>query len=257
MTDRHQVLVTMDSLRWDVFAAARMPFLKALPFVKALTHGSYTLPAHAAFFAGRLPCTFAGPFDTCARSNRTPDGMPLWRLNSPETPGPGRYQLVGRNIVDGFRRRGYKTIGTGGVSWFDPGKPAYFQAIDDFERYRWFGGFTRGAEQVEWVIDQVVASRRPCFVFINFGETHHPFRVSESDARTEYAHGFRRCFEAQRRCAEHLDRLLERLFSAEPLKHADAVVCADHGDCFGEDGLWGHTFTHAKVLGVPTVKVST
>lgn len=38
---------------------------------------------------------------------------------------------------------------------------------------------------------------------------------------------------------------------------ADAIACADHRDCLGEDGLRGHTFAHPKVPEVPIVKVST
>jgi len=29
------------------------------------------------------------------------------------------------------------------------------------------------------------------------------------------------------------------------------VICADHGECFGEDGLHGHGFYHLKVIEVP------
>jgi arylsulfatase A-like enzyme len=29
------------------------------------------------------------------------------------------------------------------------------------------------------------------------------------------------------------------------------VMCGDHGDCFGEEGLYGHGFYHPKVMQVP------
>jgi arylsulfatase A-like enzyme len=29
------------------------------------------------------------------------------------------------------------------------------------------------------------------------------------------------------------------------------VIMADHGDCMGEDGLWGHSFYHPKVMEIP------
>lgn len=257
MNDRHQMLITLDSLRHDVFNAATMPFLKSFPRARALTHGTYTLPAHTSFFAGKLPCTFAGLFDTGARSNRRPEGVPLWRLTNPESFGPGLHQLVGRDIVDGFNRKNYRTIGTGGVNWFDPQKPAHIQTIDHFARYRWFGGHTHGAEQVQWVAEEVIASDRPCFIFINFGETHHPFYLSAKEPRTEYRHGFAACFAAQRRCAEFLDSLIGRLLTSKALKNTDAIICSDHGDCFGEDGLYGHGFAHEKVLEVPIVQVRT
>jgi len=40
-----------------------------------------------------------------------------------------------------------------------------------------------------------------------------------------------------------------------PLLHAfsdsSIIVCADRGDCWGEDGLWEHGIHHEKVLEVP------
>ena len=32
---------------------------------------------------------------------------------------------------------------------------------------------------------------------------------------------------------------------------AAIVVCSDHGDCWGEDGLWEHGIHHARTLEVP------
>ncbi|MBI3797541.1 MAG: hypothetical protein HY268_11330 [Deltaproteobacteria bacterium] len=29
------------------------------------------------------------------------------------------------------------------------------------------------------------------------------------------------------------------------------VVCSDHGECFGENGLYGHAFYHERVMEVP------
>jgi hypothetical protein len=29
------------------------------------------------------------------------------------------------------------------------------------------------------------------------------------------------------------------------------IICADHGDCWGEDGLWEHGVSHEKTLEVP------
>jgi hypothetical protein len=28
-------------------------------------------------------------------------------------------------------------------------------------------------------------------------------------------------------------------------------MCADHGECFGEEGFYGHSFYHPKVFEVP------
>jgi len=29
------------------------------------------------------------------------------------------------------------------------------------------------------------------------------------------------------------------------------IICGDHGECFGEEGLFGHAFYHEKVMEVP------
>jgi phosphopentomutase len=57
-------------------------------------------------------------------------------------------------------------------------------------------------------------------------------------------------FQHQVACAEFLDRRLPGLFEALP---ADTIVVltADHGECFGEDGYWGHGVNHPKVFEVP------
>ena len=31
------------------------------------------------------------------------------------------------------------------------------------------------------------------------------------------------------------------------------IICADHGDCWGEDGLWEHGISHKYTLEVPLV----
>ncbi len=56
---------------------------------------------------------------------------------------------------------------------------------------------------------------------------------------------------AQRASLEYVDRELALLFTE--LKDYFAVICGDHGDCWGEDGLWGHGFYHPRVMEVPMV----
>ena len=69
---------------------------------------------------------------------------------------------------------------------------------------------------------------------------------TQSDCRLGRRRG---CAAAQRASLEYVDRLLAQLF--DKLKHFFAVVCGDHGDCWGEDGLWGHGFYHPMVMRVP------
>jgi len=248
------MLITLDSLRWDVFdQAPKGIYLKQFSHAKAYTHGTYTLPAHTAFFTGKLPCTYKGEFDTCARSGRKITGKPQWRLMNPESDGPAIVKLGGKDIVDGFNKKGYITIGTGAVSWFDPTKPARIPAIDNFNKFGWFGEYTQAIKQMEFVGNHIASAKQPYFAFINFGETHHSFKINSGDRSTPYGN-FQQCFTAQTRCFMFLDNILSGLISH--LKDIDIIICSDHGDCFGEDGLWGHSFYHQKVIEVPIIKIS-
>jgi len=255
---RNQVLITLDSLRWDVFEAANLPFLKSYTYGKTWSHGTYTLPAHESFFVGKMPHSFTGAFDWAARSNgRNIQGVPLWRVTNPESPGPGHLKIEGQNLIDAFNKAGFTTIGTGAVNWFNTNHPAHIACLDQFKFFRWFGPYIYGLQQIEWCIQKIRESDTPVFIFINFGETHHRFQNRHHMQPTDYGNPAA-CFIAQRRSAEYLDTLLQQLFESSPLANTtDAIVCGDHGESFGEDGLWGHGFYHPKVMEVPSVIIHT
>lgn len=249
---KNQILITIDSLRWDVFEKANLPLMKSQTWGKAFTHATYTLPAHEAFMTGKLPCSYdGGEFDNLARINRTPKAIQQWRLANPESDQPCVFRLQGKNIVDGFKNIGYTTIGTGAVSWFNTSKPACIPFVKDFDHYKWFGEYTQAPKQIAFTKEHIKNSKN-YFAFINFGETHHPFRALPTDPETRY--GNPRCKMAQQRCVEYLDRLIKEFIGH--LQNVDIFICGDHGECLGEDGLWGHSFFHQKVIEVPMVKIS-
>lgn len=243
---KNQALIVMDSLRFDVFDAANCPFLKQFHYEKAYTHGTYTLPAHTAFFHGRLPHTTTQQWGPTFRQ---------WVLDNPESIRGGEYVLGGKNIIEGFSGLGLVTIGTGAVGWFDTGKPAYIPAIDSFDHYRFFGRHVYAQEQLVWLLGVLKATgSSPYFLFANFGETHHSYRMLPTDTGTAYG-DFDRCFEAQKRCCEYLDEIVAALVSFMP--NSEIFVTADHGECMGEGGYWGHSICHEKVLEVPLLKINT
>lgn len=254
-----EILITLDSANGDVFKAANCPFLKSLYWDIGYSHADFTLPAHTAIFAGKLPHTFKGRFDWSARSNRQMEGMPQYKLSNPESPSNARIQLHGKNIIDAFNKIGYQTIGTGAVNWFSPKMPAHIREIDDFNEYKWFGEFIVAKQQIEWLIQMIMKceqSDQSYFVFCNMGEVHHPFRIYESDPRTEYFHGFNKCFNAQKRCLEYLDQKIKKLIDRIDTKNLNLLVMGDHGENFGIDGLYGHSFCHPTVMQVPIIQGS-
>ncbi|HZL41832.1 MAG TPA: sulfatase-like hydrolase/transferase [Verrucomicrobiae bacterium] len=91
----------------------------------------------------------------------------------------------------------------------------------------------------------------PWFLFVNFGETHHRFvyeGCSWYDEPFDYGDA-NECKRKQRACLEYLDGQIQRLVQALP--ESDLIICSDHGEAFGEDGLWGHGFHHPVIMEVP------
>ena len=263
---KNQVFIVFDSLRWDLFKSANLPYLKSLGrWKKAYTPGLYTLPAHMSFFAGKLPSTFDQEdyYDTIAtrfdRKRNLPyrDSKQLWRLAGPEMSRPARFIVQGESIIEGFREQGFLTIGTGGVNWFNPDLRAGKLLTAHFEKFRFFGGPNHAShvsseKQVAWVLEELHPTKeRPYFLFINFGETHHRYLYRGCpwyNAQDPYGNT-KECKRRQRSCIAFLERQVEKLLSQ--LSNYDLVICSDHGDAMGENGLWGHGFYHRKVIEVP------
>jgi len=260
---RNQIFITLDSLRWDVFEQAQTPFLKSLgSWKKAQTQATYTFPAHLSFFAGKLPQTTdrsdyydAGAFRVGA-DGALERSRQLYRLDNPEAPRPADVTLAGKNIVEGFRRLGYATVGSGAVSWFDPVLPAGRYLCEGFEYYSFFHGpkhasHASARQQIDWARSTLEAIQRPYFLFLNFGETHHRFVYEGCEwYDTPFTYGNQHdCHQRQRACLEYLDAAIRDLLSG--LDHYDLVICSDHGEAFGEDGLWGHGFYHPVIMEVP------
>ncbi len=262
---KNKVFLTLDSLRWDVFDAANTPFLSSLgTWKKAQTQATYTFPAHMSFFVGKLPQTTdkTDYYDTSAIrfqrfTGRAIRRKQLWRLGNPEAPRPAAATVEGENIIVGFRSQGYRTIGTGAMNWFNPNLPAGRYLSEPFDKFIFFEGpgsssHRSARRQVDWALERTSESETPFFLFINFGETHHPFSFEGSGWEEEKKNPYGdagKCWDRQKACLEYLDGEIERLLSG--LREFDLVICGDHGEAMGEDGLWGHGFAHETVLDVP------
>jgi arylsulfatase A-like enzyme len=260
---RNLIFITFDSLRWDTFCAADAPFLKSLgSWKKAWTQATYTFPAHMSFFVGKLPQTFddAPAYDCVAAKTRPQGGIPQrgrpWlRLENPEAPRAADFVLRGKNLAEGFRNAGYATFCTGAVNWFNPTLPAGRYLTESFDEVAFFDGpdyasHKSARKQLAWANERIAATTKPYFLFINFGETHLRFAYEGCPWEHEkFNYGdATECKRRQRACFEFLDTQL-RDFTY--LHDADLILCADHGEALGEDGLWGHGFYHPSVMEVP------
>ena len=251
------LMITLDSCRFDTFEAASVPAIRQVATVwKAQAPSHFTFGSHAAMFVGFTPGVTQDqkPF-------LNPKFARLFRLSyaGHEGVAPPGFTVSGDNIVDGFRRAGYATLGTAAMGWFDPATGVSETLRHGFEAFQ-FVGPAGVRSQVAW-LDQHIeeAAERPVFAFLNVGETHVPYyfegapwsRDDNPCVPFQTVDRSADCRSRQIACVEYVDRQIEGLLKR--FEDATIVVCADHGDCWGEDGLWEHGVSHEKTLTVPLV----
>ena len=252
------LLLTYDSCRFDVLDAASTPVLDSYAIVRsAQAPATFTYPSHLAFFAGILPnCRDDLPYYNRFKKQ-------LIGLAEVGETNVAKDSLIkvesDRNLMWGLAERGYQTVGAGAMNWFRQSS-----LTDGFARFLFTG--TNADAQIDFLLEEI-DPRAPFFGFINFGETHAPYAFAGKQDRCSVDVRSRRmtwppeqgdeptgvaspAFGHQRQAAEFLDRRLPRLLSGLPDRTL-VVVCADHGECFGEDGYWGHAVSHPKVWEVP------
>lgn len=258
------LLISLDSCRYDTFRRARLKHLTQVgPVHRAQAPGHFTYASHAAMWVGFTPGV---------ASSRRPWLNPklgrVFRLANAGFARPDSndaFVLEGASVVEGFARLGYRTIGTGAVGWFDGRTPTGTLLSEPFDQFLYTGATWKLAEQLQWIEAQLAATpvEQPAFVFLNVGETHVPYWYDGAPWSPwpspcipfggDPAQG-ERCSrrlsrQRQRRCLEWVDAQLGPLLNR--FVASTVLVCADHGDCWGEDGLWEHGISHWATLTVP------
>ncbi|HEV2781369.1 MAG TPA: sulfatase-like hydrolase/transferase [Actinophytocola sp.] len=285
LSEKNVVFVTVDSCRYDVARAARIPFIRSIGELRrARTHGSFTVPAHHAFFAGHLPVVLEEPLT----DYYSEAACQLWRIKTGRTlEEKRRFGLLfgANNVVAGYRALGFKVLGAGGVSQFSDGSclRAYFG--DDFlyfgpnldeEPLRERDPGTFPLNNIETIVRNL-AGHDKWFLFVNCPETHYPYDIGngipadvlESYATLKGSLNLRegpavpaslgpRLREMQLIALEYLDGQLGKLFELLPRRRDIVViVCGDHGENFGEHFAgkprWGHMVPSREVMEVPLV----
>ncbi|MFG2883930.1 STM4013/SEN3800 family hydrolase [Streptomyces sp. NPDC048297] len=248
-TETSILFITLDSLRYDVARAAlhagQTPNLaKMLPggvWEERRTPGTFTLPAHIAFFSGFLP-----------KLSHPVQPPRLWECRPPafKAIDTGTFVFDAPNLLTGLAQHGYRTACVGGVTYFSRETPLGSVLPDMFHEDHWRPEFCSAeADSTRHQVDHAlaVANRhrdRPLFLFVNVSATHvphgHYVGHSEDSWQSQAA--------ALAYADEHLGRLIRTLTSARPWL---VIMCADHGDAFGEDGYRGRGIAHPAVLNVP------
>ncbi|MFD6229823.1 STM4013/SEN3800 family hydrolase [Streptomyces sp. NPDC060232] len=243
------LFVTLDSLRYDVARACAhagdtpriAAYLPGGAWEERRTPGTFTLPAHTAFFSGFLP-----------KLPQPVQPPRIWECRPPafKTVDPETFVFDAPSLLAGLSRYGYRTVCVGGVTYFSRETPLGSVLPAMFDEDHWRPEFcspepdsTR--HQVDHALALAYTHRdRPLFLFVNVSATHVPhghYLGESSDSWQSQA-------AALTYADEHLGRLLEQLTATGRWL---VIMCADHGDAFGEDGYRGRGIAHPTVMNVP------
>lgn len=237
--------------------SAKTPVLNSYSVIyRAEAPANFTYASHHAFFVGILPnSTQYIPYYNRFRKQL----LGLTGVGEIQVHKSALKKIESTwNVIQGLANEGYQTVGAGAMNWF-----RQESLTQGFERFLFTG---RNADrQIDFLLENINVSR-PFFGFINFGETHAPYvfrgktEPCKDDVRARRMIwppeengpvGKDTCaFRCQVAAAEFLDSCMARLFDSLP-GNTVVVLTSDHGDCFGEDGYWGHGVNHPMVFEVP------
>jgi hypothetical protein len=268
------IMIVFDSCRFDTFNAAKKPNISRLGETELrYSYASWTVPSHVVYLLGASP--HRSPKGVFASEVYKKD-FATWgdRLNIPDISFKG---FVPRLSLPAFLRdHGYKTNAL--VSM-----PVLNQTTilnTHFDRYQ----LMKSHNDFNAIIDQLLfEDDKPSFYLLNIGETHYPYILpGESADDLPRIHGVHGVFkhmddlvegvtpqesqagsqeffhmdkmlalkDKQQKNVEYLDKLFEKLYEKVPA-NTHIMVMSDHGECFGEDGYFGHgPIVHDKVFEV-------
>ena len=276
------VIITMDCCSYKTAAQAVTPNLDLLGMIHcADAYGTYTLPSHIS--------TFAGYFPKIKKHNEETDyfcrnGHQFWRLKSARAKKADLVDifLEGDTIIEGYQKVGFYTLGVGGVRWFRNRLLTSY-----FDEFLYYGGedykdvFAKRV-QGEFALDNVEVVLEKLrlhdnwFLFANCHETHVPYddgtiqhskdqwdildrakilwggKMNNNQVNVLNVNEFQVLQSMQIKALESLDKKIGYLFEKLPRPFA-YVIMGDHGENFGEDGLYGHGFPHSSVFEVPLI----
>ena len=249
------LFVTLDSCRFDTFEEAHLQNMKSIgPLYEAHAPGNFTLSSHVAMFRGFTP-GIASKRELYVN----PKYGKFFRMQHGGLKGKGENSIVleGENIAEGLSRRGYSCFAAAALGWFNPKTYTGSTLLRGFHEVLFRGKPFLVAEQVDWLLQKKKRAQRPVFAFLNVGETHVPYCFQNADWDHDYNpcvpfsqdNDATECRRRQLSCVEYVDVVIEPLLQA--FSDALIIICADHGDAWGEDGLWEHGIFHESVFRVP------
>lgn len=273
---RNLVVVVLDSLRYDSWAAVRPPCIAALGEVeRRWSYATWTAPSHYNLLMGLLPHT--SPPEVYASEYYKQDFLRYSERLGVE--GIEFRSMLPSMFLPTFLKRslGYGTQAMVSMPVLNP-HTAINRDFDSFELMPTHNDMRAMLPKLE------IQADRPSFHLLNVGETHYPYALPGEDPaewpRISGVHGvFKHLDERedpdgvptepkeffdqaaldslrQRQigAVEYLDGVIGELFNRLP-SNTWVVITSDHGELFGEDHYFGHgPVMHEKVLEVPFVE---
>lgn len=247
---RDIALIVLDTLRFDVadaeMRAGRTPNFAALfpgGWERRHSPGSFTYAAHHAFFAGFLPT----PADPEASRER----LFACAFAGSETAGAGTLVFEAPDIVGGLAARGYRTIGIGGVGFFNSQSPLSRVFPSLFHESHWseaMGVTGRDSARLQFALAaerlRALPPDQRAFLFINVSAIHQP--------NAHYAGQLADDLSSHAAALRYVDGCLPVLAGALRDRGGPLLIaCSDHGTLYGEAGFTGHRVGHEAVFTVP------
>ncbi len=267
----HLVWLILDSCRYDSFQAAKTPNFDRLGNVeRRFSYATWTAPSHYAFLMGLTPHTSpAGVF----ASEVYIEEFQLWTRRLGVEGLEFSEFLPELSLPCKLSKIGYHTTARVSLPVLNP-KTLLSRYFHNYRLMEGHNEFHLMVEEVE------LSGEDPRFLFFNLGETHYPYRLQDDSlphisgvhgvfkkmdqfvlhpedeglytSKNFFTHPeMQRLHQAQIRAVEHIDTLFGKLLEKCP-PHTYFIVCADHGELFGEEGFFGHgPIVHPKVQEVP------
>jgi arylsulfatase A-like enzyme len=284
------VLITLDTTRADhlgVYGYERntSPNLDrfagdAIVYTRAWSTASWTLPAHASMFTGKLPTAHGAHYAAKTGNAALGDAMSdaLWREFNSRASGP-RVNVLGEDqqtLAELLAVRGYATGVFAGGPWLSP----EFGLLQGYA-HRDAKIDSMSGEPADALSDRAIAwiesvpRDRPLHLVVNYFDPHSPYAPPpgyddlpaakrEIEVSIDAGIGGRPLPPAQREAYidrydgeirfmdHHFGRLLDALRAAGRYDGAFIAVASDHGELFGEHRLMAHGRSlFEEVLRVP------
>lgn len=243
--------IVLDSLPYNSFSRARMPNVNDnFEVVEASALATFTFPAHCAIFQGFFPTTNTSR----PLYNRFEKSVFRWFY---KTKRDCVLELKGTRSIPHTLRTNKVTTGcVGGVGWFNRASPLK----NGFQNFSYKANVIDGVATIMRFLN-----KEPFYGCFNVGTTHRPYNCPDIPDSLKNVNGPKsgnnydniyngKLQERQIICADYVDKQLLTLFiwlKKSLQKPTIVCFCADHGECFGEDGCYGHGFYHPNVMSVP------